>query len=749
MSKTILPSGEELNVSPESVLRYLNPDGLRQLLRQERLRWHLKTNKDVDYYDNTHLFKYSGEVHNEGNYQKMEIRTFPDNGAFEGYAGIHVDSGVTGIVHNLEKWDKALSDESKNKIINRLMLGAMATVDELEGFGLDQYGDMSNSTNNRSAMMLFDPYDGRIYAMTNDDPEYTNNEIRPNPLPERTVARIGDIPTRITQLLNDINYINDPDYNHTDNNFTNSNRFILDNLDDRTFVYPEVSKDTNGDYIKNIRYGLNGEAIYSESDVMNRKNIQPDIDGTRADEAPSSYNYNTDYSAINTPDGFLQGVFRSVEELEKVDLTKQKMEPMKGENQGARRVSSYYIHDGIWSSNWFDSITHKDSYLASSINPNDMELYIQGCEPVPYKERDDSFDRSQLYQWRYNRVEVTYPSSDITISIVESGSGYTEGDILRWTFGNDSFVYRVTTVGANGQIISGEYVNGSDVVYDTDPSTHGVGIEFINNSSVGRGAKLAINAKAKITTSATQIKNNLYAYVDVTPTVASDNTSPWADNKETDIQDGTVTVRSTAPGPAYSGINSGRGGSLPNPNQSEPTLYEHGGNATAGVHVHLFRYVINTATPTWEIVDGVQVFTGKWVDQGPLGLERPSDIKALLFSNYDTNNFNNYYKFMVDMLFDAFSRNPDAVYTHNRNAVSIPYYHIDQTDPTDDRRFTRMEIDPQTSQLVEVDITPKVIYINAATGLMWYYNSSYKNDSSFGYGYRSVGWVPIAGAVTK
>ena len=38
MSRSILPSGEELNVTPDEILRYLNPDGLRQLLRQERLR---------------------------------------------------------------------------------------------------------------------------------------------------------------------------------------------------------------------------------------------------------------------------------------------------------------------------------------------------------------------------------------------------------------------------------------------------------------------------------------------------------------------------------------------------------------------------------------------------------------------------------------------------------------------------------------------------------------------------------------
>lgn len=817
MSKSVLPSGEEINTTPLEILRYLDADGIRQMLRQERLRWHLKTNKDVDYYDNTRLFKFSGAMHNEGYYQRMEIRTFPDNGASPGYAGIYVDSGVSGIVHNLDKWSLAISDESKEAIVNRVIIGAMATIDGLKGFGLDDDGNMSASTSNRSAMMLFDPFDGRIYLMTNDDPTYMNNETRSDPLPARTAARIGDIPTRVTQLVNDINFITDPDYKHTDNNFTHSNRFILDNIDDRTFVYPEISKDADGEYIKNIRYGLNGEAVYGESDTGTQKNTQPDIGGTRGSEAVSSYNHNTDYSGLNTPDGFLQGVFRSVEELEKVDLVHQKMVPADNRNPGARRPNVYYILDGVWSSNWFDQIEYKDSYLASSINPSNMEIHVDGTEPWPYKEVDNTplmgtgefsiqnkdlnldyidgvgvpdlvinpdgnlvlnpqdqtiddelsninayvsneylimeskngFDKSKLYQWRYNRVDVSYPSSKITITIVESGSGYHVGDILRWSFGDESFMYIVDAVGANGQILQGTYKIERNVEYDHDPSTHGVGIEFTNTTSTGSGAKLAINSEASIECHATQIKNNLYAYVDVTPTVASDNTSLWSDNKETDSMGGLIGVRSTAAGPAFSGINSGRGGDVPSPNQSGFMLNEHGGNATAGAHVHLFRYVINTTNPTWEIVDGVQVFTGKWVDQGPLGLERPADIKALLFSNFDTNNFNNYYKFMMDLLIDSMNRNPDGVYTNNKNALSPAYIHIDQVDPNDDTKFTEYQIDPNTSKVIEVDVTQRVIYINQATGQWFTYNGSYKNDPTYGYGYRGPGWVPVAGAISK
>lgn len=764
MGRTILPSGEELLVTPEEVLRYINPDGLRQLLRQERLRWNLKPNKDVDYYDNQLLFKFSGELHNAGLYQRMEIRTFPDNNAFPGYAGIVNDSGVFGIVHNLDKWDKALSNESLSHVVNRTMIGAMAQIPDKTGYGLDDNGDMVTKTGNRIAAMMFDPYDGRAILYSNDDPNYVNNETRSNEnkLPARAVARIGDIPTRITQLKNDLNFIADPDYHHTDNNFTNSNRFILDNIDDRTFVYPEIARDKSGDYIENYRVGLNGEPGYAESDGSINKNTQPDLGknpdlgdfGDRLGEAVSSYNHNRRFSGVDHRAGYMPGIFRSIEELERVDLVDQIQTPLTHKDTpGARRSHNYYIFDGRWSPNWFDRNVYKDSYLAQSLNPNNMELAIPEQEPVPYSKLnqagDEPFTVGNLYQWRYNRVNLKYYSKDITIGIVESGEQYEVGDILRWTFGDDVFTYEVQVVGPNGQIQKGAFIPTENTVYDQDPSTHGVGVSFANGSGVGHGAKLEIISKVTIETHATQIKNNLYAYVDITPTVRSDNSTPWSDISEPDSQNGRVTIRSTAAGPGYTGINSGRGGLGPNEYTSSVTFHEHGGNATAGAHVHLFKYVINTQTPTWVIRDGIQVFTGRWVDQGPMGVERPCDIKALFLSNYDTNNFNNYYKFMLDSLFDSMNRNPDTVVSNNKNATSKAYLHIDQIDPQPDQRFTETRIDPNTSECIEVDITDKVFYVNAATGVTFLYNTSYKNDPSFGYGMRPPGWFALAGAVSR
>lgn len=752
MGTSILPSGEELKTTPEQVLKYLNPDGLRQLLRQERLHWLLKPNKDADFYDNQHLWRFSGALHNEVRYQRMEIRTFPDNDGMAGYAGINVDSGLFGIVHNLEKWDETISAEGAKAQVNKVQIGAMARIKGKEGLGLNRDMEMDKKTDERIAAMLFDPYDGRAYLYSNDDTIYTNNETRAEKLPKRTVARICDIPTRITDLENDLDFVADPDYRHTDNNFTDSNRYVVDNMDDRTFVYPEIAKDRTGEYLTNRRFGLNGEFNYGESDERNSYSTQFGFED-RIDNVDTSIGYNKRFSGVDHPSGYFPGIFRSVEELNKVDLLGQKKTlRTQKESPGARRDYNFYIFDGIWSPNWFDRYMYKDSYLAQSMMPSNMEVILDRREPVPFTElsqKGDIYKTTQLYQWRYNRISITYDSSDVVISIVKAGQEYKVGDILRWTFADDVFLYEVTSVGSGGQIQTGKYHPLRKRIFEQSPGTNGVGIPFKNTSGVGHGALLAVSCNATVKTNATQIKNNLYAYVDITPSVRSNNSSEWSDTNRPDTQDGRINVRSTAAAPAYSGINSGRGGPSGSINGSQTIFHEHGGNATAGVHVHLFRYVINTQNPTWVIRDGVQVFTGAWVDQGPMGVERPCDIKALFLSNPDTNNFNNYYKFMLDTMIDSVMRNHDASTSNNPNTVTKPYLHVAQRDPEPNQKFTDCVVDPITSKVKDVDITDRVIYINGATGVTFMYNSSPKNDPSFGYGSRKVGWYPLAGAITR
>ena len=750
---TILPSGEEVSTTPAEVLKYVDVNALRQIFRQERLRSNLKPNKDIDYFDKTGLYKYTGSLHNETYYQRMEIRTFPDNGANPGFSGINNSNGLFPIVHNIDKWDHAMSNESIESKTNRLQMGSSTRLEDKSGYGLDDNGNMVRDTHNREASIMFDAYDGRNYVYTNDEPVYVNNETRSNKLPLRTMARICDIPTRITDLKNDLDFVSDPDYNHTDNNFNNSNRFLIDNMDDRTFVYPEISKDIDGNYIQNLRVGLNGESVYGESDGANKFNTQPDPYNDRKGDATNSIGTFRNYSGVNNSSGYFPGVFRSLEELKKVNLVGQKRKPLTHNDlPGAKRSHNYYLHDGVWASDWFERDGYNSSYSQPSLNPSNMELILDDREPAPYSQLNQSstqYKTSDLYQWRYNRISLVYPSSDIQIHIVEPGIDYNVGDMLRWSFGDDVFLYKVNTVGFAGQIQSGEYYPKENRDFFQDPSTHGVGIRFTNMSGLGRDAKLSISSKVNIKTFATQLKNNLYAYVNVVPNVRSDNISPWSDINMPDDQGGKVAIRSTSGFPAYSGINSGRGGPAPDPNSSSSVFYEHGGNATAGAHVHLFRYVINTQNPLWITEEGFRVYTGEWIDQGPLGLERAVDLKSLIYSVTDCNNFNNYYKFSLDTILDSKNKNPDGVTTGNSNAIASPFIHMAQRDPEFNQRFTDTRVNPESSAVEEIDITDKVLYINGATGVMFMYNSSHKNDPKYGLGSRAPGWIPLAGAISR
>lgn len=753
---TILPSGEEIFVTPETILKYVSSDNLRQIMRQERLRWNLKPDKDVDYYSKTTNYKYSADLHNEGNHQRMEVRAFPDGGANPGYAGVATDGGEFGLTHNRDKWDQAVSEESKQAIVQRVEIGTTATRGDKTGYGLEADGIEKNS-NNREASMIFDSFDGRAYLLSNDELFYVNNDIRSpqTKLPLRSVARIADIPTRVTDLANDRNFVSDWDYHHSDNNFNHSNRYVLDNIDDRTFVYPEIAKGSNGSYVDNIYMGLSGSSNYAEGDSTgddggSPSNNQPEVGGNndRQNAAVNSYNKNKNFSGVNHANGYFPGVFRSFEELEKVDLLRQKRTTLNSSTPGGRRRQNYYGFDGIWSYNEYDRDVNDQSYMNESHSPANIENPT-GIKPTPFNNlnQTSSFNSSLLYQWRYNRVNVYWRSQDVVITIVDPGTDYKVGDLLRYNYGNEILTYMIDVVNPNGAIVSGHYVIPDSLIrFEQDPSSNGIGIPFTNYVSTGKLCSLAILCKATVSVNVTQIKNNLYAYVDVVPTVRSDNNSNWSDNNNPSSDNG-VVVRSTAPSPAYTGINSGRGGNAPSPSTSESTFYEHGGNATAGPHIHLFKYVINTTNPTWEIVDGVRVYTGAWVDCGPLGIERPSDIKALLFSNPDCNNFNNYYKFALDVMFDSILRNPDRVITNNTTALSNLYLHIAEADPAPDKKFYIKSVNPVTSAIETIDVTNRVLYVNMGTRVQFMYNSGPKNDLEYGYGNTKIGWVPMVGVI--
>lgn len=825
---TILPSGEEVQVTPEEVLRYLNPDGLRQLLRQERLRWNLKPNRDSDFYSNTTLFRYSGDLHNDGDHQRMDVRAFPDNGANPGYAGIYIDGGEFGMVHGHERWDDAMSRGSAGSIAPRLEIGARAThLDEgpvqppREGHGLNpETNTVEEYSRHREATHVYDSVDGRIYNLTNDEAFYVNNKERDpeKKLPGRTDARIIDIPVDLSDLDNESELVADWDYHHTDNSLGDSLRFVAENLDDRTFVSPELAKDSSGAYLRNRHVGLAGGEQYGEGDGISGQNTQPDLTGTdREGAAPSSIDAGKSQLKDNgyNRTGYFPGIFRSYEELLKVDLLRQRRTELTHDGTpSGRRRQNFYQFDGIWSYDAFGDYPKRLRNLDPVMNPANMEGITldpakpeldREAQPYPYHAiqpqlssgQNGNYATSELYQWRYNRVNVLWHSRNLVISVLDGGAHYKVGDVLRYNFLNKWIYYRVTHVGNDDTITGGHYIQPDDpnhphpehgyVSFDHNPSTNGVGVVFKDMTSSGRGCRLIISCPVSFEPQATQLKNNLWALVDVVPSIASTVDSPWSDSHP--VEDDHVVDRSTAPAPAYSGVNSGRGGAQPAANSSETPLYEHGGNATAGAHVHLFRYVIDTTGESYEIIDGVKVYTGAWVDQGPLGVERPADIKALYLSNQDTNNFNNYYKFMLDILIDQLNRDGDRVVSANVNTWSSMYIHVAETDPweqpigeihlrgpsqqlyenylkvdgykvkllrtppangiLDHQAFFDKRVDPITSEVTMVEITNRVLYVNAGTRVAFIYNPESKTDVTFGYGHEPRGWLPLAGTITK
>jgi len=82
-------------------------------------------------------------------------------------------------------------------------------------------------------MIGFDPFleTGRVYIISNDGIEYGNNKSIDNPKPDRTFARICDIPTHYSQLIHIKNYaptfVFDEDYIRTELNFDSTDLNIL------------------------------------------------------------------------------------------------------------------------------------------------------------------------------------------------------------------------------------------------------------------------------------------------------------------------------------------------------------------------------------------------------------------------------------------------------------------------------------------------------------------------------------------
>lgn len=149
---------------------------------------------------------------------------------------------------------------------------------------------------------------GRIYVLSNDDIEYANNRTTPLPKPERTVARICDIPTSIVQLTGISNAapiaVVDPHYVRSEVSFTLDDKDRLYNKLGSRWVRPTAARKegksatSDNDYVFSSITDLNNVDLLNGSTFryINRESLDIKIDPTLV-TAGSNVNPGTGYEA--------------------------------------------------------------------------------------------------------------------------------------------------------------------------------------------------------------------------------------------------------------------------------------------------------------------------------------------------------------------------------------------------------------------------------------------------------------------
>lgn len=117
---------------------------------------------------------------------------------------------------------------------------------------------------------------GRIYVISNDDPEYQNNATAEFPKPARTVARICDIPTSVADFLNveglvPISIV-DPKYVRSQAAYTTSQKEKLWNVLNSKVVTP-LAEDEYGIPFYTGEDGSRERYPYIFSNIENLKNV--------------------------------------------------------------------------------------------------------------------------------------------------------------------------------------------------------------------------------------------------------------------------------------------------------------------------------------------------------------------------------------------------------------------------------------------------------------------------------------------
>lgn len=221
-----------------------------------------------------------------------------------GYAGIRMSaankySDIYGrYPHQLNEWDglpEWMNDLSEDNVPEHMAIYAIHNTPEY----VETIPD-----SRQVAALLIDPgklktedhegltndEKGRIYVLSNDAAEYVNNANADFPKPERTVARICDIPTSITQLtgISGIAPISvvDKNYVRSTASYSESDKNRLYNIIKDIWVRP-IHENSNGarvvdtnasetnEFVFNTLDGLNSVDLINHNDFRYLTNINP------------------------------------------------------------------------------------------------------------------------------------------------------------------------------------------------------------------------------------------------------------------------------------------------------------------------------------------------------------------------------------------------------------------------------------------------------------------------------------------
>lgn len=266
-------------------------------VRNGNTAWTLMSNFDRNCYQTQQTEQHIYELIPLFNLHLDENVSFLHNTTDVGYAGVHMttepymESGER-YPYDLGKWDGIPEWIQNNEE------GAPQHVALYAIHNTPNYNENDPKSRQTTAILL-DPgkpktsdseeYEedekGRAYLLSNDDAVYDNNATSEHPKPDRTIARICDIPSTITQLTNITGLapttVVDKNYVHTDACYTEDEKEKLWNTLSNRWVRPTMLSGItyDNDFIFNNVDDLNAVNLYSvENDLCEHLNLNSSVD---------------------------------------------------------------------------------------------------------------------------------------------------------------------------------------------------------------------------------------------------------------------------------------------------------------------------------------------------------------------------------------------------------------------------------------------------------------------------------------